>query len=108
MIWPSEAPLDMHRKYSLFAHGFKKALTDEEKAEQDARLAAEAQIAVERSRKAVRSPCQIICSPLNQRMMRILVMRHLRQIVRLLMRVPIHMLRRRRVLQMTSRRVSCW
>ena len=39
----------MHRKYSQFAHGFKKALTDEEKAEQDARLAAEAQIAVEQS-----------------------------------------------------------
>ena len=41
----------MHRKY-LFAHGFKKALTDEEKAEQDARLAAEAQTAVDQSRKA--------------------------------------------------------
>ena len=41
----------MHRKY-LFAHGFKKALTDEEKAEQDARLAAEAQTAVEQSRQA--------------------------------------------------------
>ena len=42
----------MHRKYSLFAHGFKKALTDEKKAEQDARLAVEAQTAVEQSRKA--------------------------------------------------------
>ena len=52
MIWPSEAPLDTHRKYSLFAHGFKKALTDEEKAEQDARLAPEAHTTVEQSRKA--------------------------------------------------------
>ena len=52
MIWPSEAPLDVHRKYSLFAHRFNKALTVEEKAEQDARLAAEAQTAVEQSRKA--------------------------------------------------------
>ena len=42
----------MHRKYSLFAHGFKTALTDEEKAEQDASLAAEAQTAVEQSRTA--------------------------------------------------------
>ena len=36
----------------MFAHGFKKALTDEEKAEQDARLAAEAQSAIEQSRTA--------------------------------------------------------
>ena len=46
MIWPPKARLDMQRKYSLFVQGFKKALTDEDKAEQDARLAAEAQIDV--------------------------------------------------------------
>ena len=31
-----ESTFDMHRKYSLFAHGSKKALNDEEKAEQGA------------------------------------------------------------------------
>ena len=26
VIWPPEAPLDMHKKYSLCAYGFKRAL----------------------------------------------------------------------------------
>ena len=51
VIWRSVAPPDMHKKFDLFGYGFKKKLTDEEKAEQDARLAAEAEQIAEEQRK---------------------------------------------------------
>ncbi len=36
VIWRSVAPLGMHKKYNLVGHGFKKALNDVDKDEQDA------------------------------------------------------------------------
>ena len=56
VIWPPEAPLDVHRKLLLVAHGFKKAPTDEEKAEQDATLAAETKQLLNRAAKQQKRP----------------------------------------------------